>query len=198
MCIFIFYNIYGEYKKCTTTPVLLCNGRRKSTVLTKWINETMKSLSAPRRECIVRTVLHGRKNVTGIEEHQTHAISEGIITAIPSRAWYEAPSCDVKWYITPSEPHPFHTQIASYTPQARVSAVTSLCVIIIYVRTMIMSNVRFQGPTMNNLELKNQYIIKNANTLQLWDRRFRRNSSLQAVCDTPFARITSCVSSLSI
>ena len=28
------------------------------------------------------------------------------------------------------------------------------------------------------------YIIKNENTLQLWDRRFRRNSSLQAVCDT--------------
>ena len=38
-------------------------------------------------------------------------------------------------------------------------------------------------------------IIKNENTLQLWDRRFRRNSSLQAVCDTPIARITSCVSS---
>ena len=41
-------------------------------------------------------------------------------------------------------------------------------------------------------------IIKNENTLQLWDRRFRRNSSLQAVCDTPIARITSCVSSLRI
>ena len=41
-------------------------------------------------------------------------------------------------------------------------------------------------------------IIKNENTLQLWDQRFRRNSSLQAVCDTPIARITSCVSSLRI
>ena len=36
-------------------------------------------------------------------------------------------------------------------------------------------------------------IIKKENTLQLWDRRFRRNSSLQAVCDTPIARITSCL-----
>ena len=41
-------------------------------------------------------------------------------------------------------------------------------------------------------------ITKNENTLQLWDRRFRRNSSLQAVCDAPVARITSCVSSLRI
>ena len=37
--------------------------------------------------------------------------------------------------------------------------------------------------------------IKNENTLQLWDRRFRRNSSSQAVCDTPIARITRCASS---
>ena len=40
--------------------------------------------------------------------------------------------------------------------------------------------------------------IINENTLQLWDRIFRRNSCLQAVCDTPIARITSCVSSLRI
>ena len=39
---------------------------------------------------------------------------------------------------------------------------------------------------------------KNKNTLQLWDRRSCRNSSLQAVCDTPIARITGCVSSLRI
>ena len=33
---------------------------------------------------------------------------------------------------------------------------------------------------------KNTWIYyENKNTLQLWDRRFRRNSSLQAVCDTP-------------
>ena len=31
---------------------------------------------------------------------------------------------------------------------------------------------------------------------QLWDRRFRRNSSLQAMCDTPIARIARCESSL--
>ena len=42
------------------------------------------------------------------------------------------------------------------------------------------------------------YIIKNENTLQLWDRILGRNSSLQAVCDTSIARITSCVSSLRI
>ena len=35
--------------------------------------------------------------------------------------------------------------------------------------------------------------MKNENTLQLWDRSLRRNSSMQAVCDTPIARITSCV-----
>ena len=39
---------------------------------------------------------------------------------------------------------------------------------------------------------------KNKNTLRLSDRRFRRNSSLQAVCDTPIARITGGVSSLRI
>ena len=32
--------------------------------------------------------------------------------------------------------------------------------------------------------------------LQLRDRRVCRNSSLQAVCDTPIARITGCVSPL--
>ena len=32
--------------------------------------------------------------------------------------------------------------------------------------------------------------IINKNKLQLWDRRFCRNSSLQAVCDTPIAHIT--------
>ena len=37
-------------------------------------------------------------------------------------------------------------------------------------------------------------IIKNENTFQLWGRRFCRNSSLQAVCDTPIARITGCFS----
>ena len=37
------------------------------------------------------------------------------------------------------------------------------------------------------------YYYKNENTLQLRDRRFRRNSYLQAVCDTPIARITGCV-----
>ena len=42
------------------------------------------------------------------------------------------------------------------------------------------------------------FIIQNQNTLQLYDRRFCRNSSLQAVCDTPIARITGCVSSLRI
>ena len=41
-------------------------------------------------------------------------------------------------------------------------------------------------------------IIKNKNTLQLWDRRVRRNSSLQAVFDTPIPHITGCVSSLMI
>ena len=30
-------------------------------------------------------------------------------------------------------------------------------------------------------------------SLQLWDRRFRRNSSLQAVCDTPIALYELCV-----
>ena len=39
-------------------------------------------------------------------------------------------------------------------------------------------------------------IKKNENTLQLWDRVFRRNSYLQAVCDAPIARITGYVSSL--
>ena len=39
---------------------------------------------------------------------------------------------------------------------------------------------------------------KNRNTPQLEDRIFRRNSSLQAVCDAPIARITGCVSSLRI
>ena len=38
----------------------------------------------------------------------------------------------------------------------------------------------------------------NLNTLQLGDRIFCRNSSLQDVCDTPIARITDCVSSLRI
>ena len=47
------------------------------------------------------------------------------------------------------------------------------------------------------LVLRIEY-FENKNTLQLWDRRFCRNSSLQAVCDTPIARITSCVSSLRI
>ena len=42
------------------------------------------------------------------------------------------------------------------------------------------------------------YYYKNENTLQLLDRIFCRNSSLQAVCDTPIARITGCVSSLRI
>ena len=36
---------------------------------------------------------------------------------------------------------------------------------------------------------------KNKDTLQLCDRRFFRNSSLQAVCDTPIVRITGCVPS---
>ena len=40
------------------------------------------------------------------------------------------------------------------------------------------------------------YCTKTKNTLQLWHRRFCRNSSLQAVCDTPIARITGCLSSL--
>ena len=40
--------------------------------------------------------------------------------------------------------------------------------------------------------------MNNENTLQLWDRIFCRNSSLQAVCDTPIARITGCVSLLRI
>ena len=34
---------------------------------------------------------------------------------------------------------------------------------------------------------------KNINTLQLRDRRFRRNSYLQAVCDAPIARVVECV-----
>ena len=38
------------------------------------------------------------------------------------------------------------------------------------------------------------YIIKINNTIQLRDRRFCRNSSLQAVCDTPIARTAGCVS----
>ena len=48
-----------------------------------------------------------------------------------------------------------------------------------------------------NRRIYNKYIIKK-NTLQLWDRILCRNSSLQAVCDTPIARITGCVSSLRI
>ena len=32
--------------------------------------------------------------------------------------------------------------------------------------------------------------------LLLWDQIYRRNSSLQAVCDTPIARVAGCVSSL--
>ena len=46
--------------------------------------------------------------------------------------------------------------------------------------------------------LKEFILIINKNTLQLRDRRFCRNSSLQAVCDAPIARITGCVSSLRI
>ena len=49
-----------------------------------------------------------------------------------------------------------------------------------------------------NKKYTSKYIINNGNTLQLWDRIFCRNSSLQAVCDTPIARITGCVSSLKI
>ena len=41
-------------------------------------------------------------------------------------------------------------------------------------------------------------IRRNYNTLHLWHRNFCRNSSLQAVCDTPIARITGCVSLLRI
>ena len=37
-------------------------------------------------------------------------------------------------------------------------------------------------------------ILKNESTLQLWDRRFRRRPSLQAVCDTPIAHVTGFVS----
>ena len=40
--------------------------------------------------------------------------------------------------------------------------------------------------------------IKTNITLQLWDRSDRRNSSLQAVCNTLIARIAGCVSSLRI
>ena len=59
--------------------------------------------------------------------------------------------------------------------------------------------IRFLRPFSSNVYMPhNIYIIRNENTLQLWDRRFRRNSSLQAVCDPPIARITSCVSSLRI
>ena len=51
----------------------------------------------------------------------------------------------------------------------------------------------------NRTNVVSYIMIKNENTLvQLWDRRFCRNSSLQAVCDTPIARITGCVSSLRI
>ena len=42
------------------------------------------------------------------------------------------------------------------------------------------------------------FILKNWNTFHLWDRRFYRNSSLQAMCDTPIARVTGCVSSLKL
>ena len=42
---------------------------------------------------------------------------------------------------------------------------------------------------------KCNHIIKNENTLELKYRIFCRNSYLQAVCDTPIARIMSCVSS---
>ena len=38
-----------------------------------------------------------------------------------------------------------------------------------------------------------QYILKNENALQLLNRIFSLNSSLQVVCDTPIARITGCV-----
>ena len=52
----------------------------------------------------------------------------------------------------------------------------------------------FSGGVLCNIFVyyENKYI------LQLCDRRFRRNSSLQAVCDTPIACITSCMSSLRI
>ena len=39
---------------------------------------------------------------------------------------------------------------------------------------------------------------KDKNTLQLWDRSFCGNPSLQAVCDPPISRITGCVSSLRV
>ena len=42
------------------------------------------------------------------------------------------------------------------------------------------------------------YYYKNKNKLQLGDRIFCRNSSLQAVCDTSIARITGCVSTLRV
>ena len=46
--------------------------------------------------------------------------------------------------------------------------------------------------------IREVYYYKKKNTIQLWDRIFCRNSSLQAVFDTPIARITGCVSSLRI
>ena len=52
---------------------------------------------------------------------------------------------------------------------------------------------------LNSLDNPSTYVYyKNKNTLQLWDRMLCRNSYLQAVCDTPIARITGCVSSLRI
>ena len=42
------------------------------------------------------------------------------------------------------------------------------------------------------------YMLQKVYILQLVHRIFCRNSSLQAVCDTPIARITGCVSSLRI
>ena len=44
----------------------------------------------------------------------------------------------------------------------------------------------------------NNILILEYTPAELWDRIFCRNSSSQAVCDTPIARITSCVSSLRI
>ena len=43
-----------------------------------------------------------------------------------------------------------------------------------------------------------QYTLRNKITLQLLNRIFCRNSSLQAVCDTLIARMRGCVSSLRI
>ena len=58
----------------------------------------------------------------------------------------------------------------------------------------------FKGIHLTDLEGMHQcIIIKNENTLQLTVRsNILSNSSLQAVCDTPIARITGCVPSLGI